>query len=407
MGDRQQIAVTVLMGGLGSVVAGIALIAVDQQAVDHRWGYALVALGVLIILIGGVMWLSGSSPRERSTDVRAEHGSTAAGGNIQVDHGAIVGGNVHIGTLHAAPVMPRPRSVDAIIRQLRSKSTRDWRNEQFVPTDSASVFQRCADDLGTSGIRYDSSPILGTFQYEMLPQDFLECLDHWQLLGLVERSDQTFTYYLTDLGHQVAQQLNPAPRAPSFDLSHQPAADGWVHLRLDNLVAEPSLFHVEVTDIANTREPQTTPYLVHWRDTNVEDRRVVTSALINLAQFIWHPAPDINADGGGVFFVKVHGHMRGGWDSGYTQFFSFSQPKGWVVESRDFEPDDPSANMPAHVRLFFEEIALTVKVTRIDPRETRSWRVTLGFTLPTFNDAQQRWVLPSPVEGRVTMQEVH
>lgn len=50
--------------------------------------------------------------------------------------------------------------------------------------------------------------------------------------------------------------------------------------------------------------------------------------------------------------------------------------------------------MPAHVRLFFEEIRLVVRVVRLDSNEEHKWRVTLGFVQPT-QDASGRWALPA------------
>ena len=49
--------------------------------------------------------------------------------------------------------------------------------------------------------------------------------------------------------------------------------------------------------------------------------------------------------------------------------------------------------MPTHVRLFFEEIRLLVRVVRLDSDEEHKWRVALGFVHPT-QDASGGWILP-------------
>jgi len=94
MGGKEQVAATVLMGGLSTIVAGIAIIALDQQAVDHRWGYGLVVLGILTIFSGAVIWGSRSPGDDRSkTTTRADHNSTALA----------AGRDMKIGTFNAAP----------------------------------------------------------------------------------------------------------------------------------------------------------------------------------------------------------------------------------------------------------------------------------------------------------------
>ena len=106
MGDRQQVAATVFVGGLSTVVAGVGIIAWDQQAVDHLWGYALVALGVLIISASAVIWSWRVSAAETlRRDAQGNRGVTAD----TVDGAAISqttgqhGNNLNVGTIIVNP----------------------------------------------------------------------------------------------------------------------------------------------------------------------------------------------------------------------------------------------------------------------------------------------------------------
>lgn len=183
----------------------------------------------------------------------------------------------------------------------------------------------------------------------------------------------------------------PFDGEPTFTLEHQQAPKGWLHLKLASLTG-PGEFYADVVEVRGSKTAQTTPFPVKWRGPNVERKFVPREALIDLGRFLGHPAPDINADSHGVVFVRLHGKLRNGWDSGYWELFSFYKPDGWVVEAPDFVPEDPS--MPPHVRLFFEELELTVRVVRLDSNEERKWLVTLGFVHPTQGENGQ-WVLPA------------
>lgn len=187
---------------------------------------------------------------------------------------------------------------------------------------------------------------------------------------------------------------------PSFTLEHQSDSDGWIHLKVTSLTG-PREFYADVTQFDGSRYAQTIPFPVKWRGPNVERKFVARDALIDLGRVLWHPAPDINADASGVFVVRMHGKLRNGWDSGYWELFSYFQPDGWVVEATDYVPDD--ATMPAHVRLFFEEIRLLVRIVRLDTDEEHKWQITLGFVHPT-QDASGRWFLPGKGDKRDRIQ---
>ena len=191
---------------------------------------------------------------------------------------------------------------------------------------------------------------------------------------------------------------------PTFTIEHQPDSEGWIHLKVTSLTG-PGEFYADVTELHGSRSAETTPFPVKWRGPNVERKFVPRDGLIDLGRFLWHPAPDINADDSGVIFVRMHGKLRNGWDSGYWELFSYFKPDGWVVEAADHVPDDPT--MPTHVRLFFEEIRLVVRVVRLDSDEEHKWRVTLGFVHPT-QDASGRWILPAKGDERerVEIEEV-
>lgn len=115
---------------------------------------------------------------------------------------------------------------------------------------------------------------------------------------------------------------------PSFTLEHQPDSDGWIHLKVTSLTG-PGEFYADVTELVGSRSAQTTPFPVKWRGTNVERRFVPRDALIDLGRFLWHPAPDINSGDSSVVFIRVHGKLRNGWDSGYWDMFSYFKPE-WM-----------------------------------------------------------------------------
>jgi len=177
---------------------------------------------------------------------------------------------------------------------------------------------------------------------------------------------------------------------PSFTLEHQPDSDGWIHLKVTSRTG-PGEFYADVTELVGSRSAQTTPFPVKWRGPNVERKFVPRDALIDLGRFLWHPAPDINSDDSSVVFVRMHGKLRNGWESGYWELFSYFKPDGWVVEAADYVPEDPA--MPEHMRFFFEEVRLVVRVVRLDTDEEHRWQVILGFVHPT-HAANGRWTPP-------------
>lgn len=131
------------------------------------------------------------------------------------------------------------------------------------------------------------------------------------------------------IGQYNATPTHPAGQdrtTPSFELSYQPAPDGWVHLLLRNL-SDPGLFHVDVTSVSGTADPQTTPYSVKWRGSLDETRNVVKEALIDLA--VLHP-PREHRDG-----VVSTRRKKGNWESGTFRLFGFSKQTGWDVRARD------------------------------------------------------------------------
>jgi hypothetical protein len=218
-----QVSVGFLAVGVTTFLAGAGLWAI-QIGVDHRWAAVMMIVGVPITLFGFILVMMGPKKLAIEPNVRADRQSIAAGGDIAARSGGIVGGNVHIGTLNAAPTATPRRSVDQVIRQLKGKSVREYPNDQLRDVDTATVLQRCAGDLALGGVtRMENYTLGGPFRYDVLPDDFPVCLDHWHFLEVVEVSPQTSTYYLTDFGRQVLDQLasprsaaqtsrNPGPR---------------------------------------------------------------------------------------------------------------------------------------------------------------------------------------------------
>jgi hypothetical protein len=119
------------------------------------------------------------------------------------------------------------------------------------------------------------------------------------------------------------------PSKPSFDIQHQPAADGWVHLLITNF-AEPGEFYADVAAVENTTDHQTTPYSVKWRGHDGERRHVVKQALIDLAQAF---CPQWDEPGSGVVIISPHRRKVGDWRGGNFELFSARKPEGWTVES--------------------------------------------------------------------------
>ena len=119
---RQQIAATILMGGLGTAVAGAAILALDDKAVDHRIGYALLALGIAIIFVGGLLWVGGRKSRsdEHPTTVTSTQGAIAATAPINVTSIGQSGGQT-AGTITNVGLQPRTlqgKNVSGLIAQL-------------------------------------------------------------------------------------------------------------------------------------------------------------------------------------------------------------------------------------------------------------------------------------------------
>jgi hypothetical protein len=180
---------------------------------------AITAVGIGLLAFHRSEKEGGDEKNHRAVDVRAEHESVAAGGDIAAHGGGIVAG--HIGTLNTgAPATTPKRSVEQVIRQLKGKTVREYPNDQLRDVDTATVLQRCAEDLALGGVtRTESYTSGGPFRYDVLPDDFPACLDHWHFLEVIEVSPQTSTYYLTDLGREVLDQLASPRRAA------QPARD--------------------------------------------------------------------------------------------------------------------------------------------------------------------------------------
>ncbi len=176
-------------------------------------GLWIATVGFLVLGIAtGIAWLMTRDDSTTSTphvaSVRADNSSVAAGGNMTATGSSHIGPLTNIETYNAAPPTPaQQRNIDQVIRQLRAKIVREYPDSQLRDVDTASVLERAAKDLSLGGVSVDPHRTLGSpMPYDVLPDDFPKCLDHWQYLGIVESSDGG-TYHLTDFGREVRNRL--------------------------------------------------------------------------------------------------------------------------------------------------------------------------------------------------------
>lgn len=81
MASDRQVWATVVAMAIGAVVAGIALIASDPKFADHRWGYALIAIGAFVAISAIIMLIRSGAAPEGRTEVASysqRGGQTAA-----------------------------------------------------------------------------------------------------------------------------------------------------------------------------------------------------------------------------------------------------------------------------------------------------------------------------------------